>query len=137
MSQERWYLELSEESGSSHKFYEVNVEDLEMTIRYGRIGDQGQSSKKVFESFEKAKLEAEKKVKEKKRSGYAEAVQGQRQKKSITRRSVTASASEIRAAANTKRAPVLWKFDTKSSAFGICITDRRAWVGNEAETCTP
>ena len=131
MGQEHWYLELSEDSGSSHKFYEVTVEDTELTIRYGRIGDSGQSSKKTFESFEKAKSEAEKKVKEKKRSGYAEAVKGQRQKRAITRRSVTASASEIRAAANTKRAPVLWKFQTKSTAFGICITDRRAWVGNE------
>ncbi|NJK45764.1 MAG: WGR domain-containing protein, partial [Pleurocapsa sp. SU_196_0] len=132
MSQEKWYLELSEDSGGSHKFYEVAVEDTELTIRYGRIGDAGQTSKKSFESFEKAKLEAEKKVKDKKRSGYADAVQGQRQKRSVTRRTVTASAAEIRAASSTKKAPVLWKFDTKSTAFGICVTDRRAWVGNEA-----
>lgn len=132
MSQEKWYLELSEEGGGSHKFYEVGVEDKELTIRYGRIGDAGQTSKKTFESFEKAKAEAEKKVKEKKRSGYADAVQGQRQKRAVTRRTVTASAAEIRAASSTKKAPVLWKFDTKSTAFGICITDHRAWVGNEA-----
>jgi predicted DNA-binding WGR domain protein len=130
MSEANWYLELSEETGS-HKFYEVLINDLELTIRYGRIGEAGQSSKKSFESFEKAKLEAEKKVKEKKRGGYAEAVKGQRQKRAVTRRTVSASASEIRASANTKKAPVLWKFNTKSTAFGICITDQRAWVGNE------
>jgi predicted DNA-binding WGR domain protein len=132
MSEKRWYLELSEEGAGSHKFYEVMVQDLELTIRYGRIGDAGQSSKKTLESFEKAVAEAEKKVKEKKRSGYAEAVLGARQKRAVVRRTVTASASEVRAAANTKRAPVLWKFNTKSSAYGICVTDQRAWVGNQA-----
>jgi predicted DNA-binding WGR domain protein len=130
-NERKWYLELSEEGGGSHKFYEVGVTDLELTIRYGRIGDGGQSSKKSFESFEKAVAEAEKKVKDKKRSGYADAVIGGRQKRTVTRRTVTASAAEVRAASNTKRAPVLWKFNTKSTAFGICITDARAWVGNE------
>ena len=36
------YLELSEDSGSAHKFYEVTVDGAEMSIRYGRIGDPGQ-----------------------------------------------------------------------------------------------
>ena len=132
MNQQQWYLELSEDAGSSHKFYEVIVDESELTIRYGRIGDAGQTSKKTLESFEKAVAEAEKKVKDKKKSGYADAVKGGRQKRTVARRTVTASAAEVRAAASTKRAPVLWKFDTKSSAFGICVTDRRAWVGNEA-----
>jgi len=131
MDPSRWYLELSEDSGSSHKFYEVVVSGSELTIRYGRIGDAGQSSKKTLESFEKAVLEAEKKVKDKKRSGYAEAVLGQRQKRTVVRRSISASAGEVRAAANTKRAAVLWKFQTGSTAFGICVTDQRAWVGNQ------
>ena len=131
MNQQQWYLELSEDAGS-HKFYEVTVNDAEMVIRYGRIGDAGQTSKKTLESFEKAKIEAEKKVKGKKQSGYADAVKGGRQKRTVTRRTVTASAAEVRAASSTKRAPVLWKFGTQSSAFGICVTDRRAWVGNEA-----
>jgi predicted DNA-binding WGR domain protein len=130
-NERKWYLELSEEGSGSHKFYEVNVSDLELTIRYGRIGDAGQSSKKSFETFEKAVAEGEKKVKEKKRSGYADAIIGGRQKRTIARRTVTASAAEVRAASNTKRAPVLWKFNTKSTAFGICVTDQRAWVGNE------
>ncbi len=129
---ERWYLELSEEGGSSHKFYEVSVENTDLTIRYGRIGDQGQTSKKAFENFEKAKAEAEKKVKEKKRSGYADAVIGQRQKRAVTRRTLAvASAAEVRASANTKRAPVLWKFATGSTAFGISVTSKRVWAGNE------
>jgi len=35
------YLELSEDGGSAHKFYEVAVDGTQVTIRYGRIGDQG------------------------------------------------------------------------------------------------
>ena len=132
MNEKTWYLELSQEDGSSHKFYEVRVAESDLTIRYGRIGDAGQTSKKALDTFEKAVAEAEKKVKEKKRSGYVDAVLGGRQKRTVARRTVTASASEVRAAANTKRAPVLWKFNTRSTAFGICITDQRAWVGNEA-----
>ncbi|MBC7645610.1 MAG: WGR domain-containing protein [Pseudopedobacter sp.] len=131
MTEKRWYLELSEDGGSSHKFYEVVVQNLELTLRYGRIGEAGQSSKKTLESFEKAVVEAEKKVREKKRGGYTEAVMGERQKRTVVRRTFTASAGEVRAAANTKRAPVLWKFNTGSTAFGICVTSQRAWVGNQ------
>jgi predicted DNA-binding WGR domain protein len=38
---EKTYLEMSEESGASHKFYEVTVEDNVVSIRYGRIGTDG------------------------------------------------------------------------------------------------
>jgi predicted DNA-binding WGR domain protein len=128
---EKWYLELSEETGS-HKFYEVIVEGADLSIRYGRIGDNGQTSKKSFETPEKAKAEAEKKIKEKKKSGYAEAVMGERKKRAVTRRPLAeASASEVRAASGTKKAPVLWKFATKVMAFGICVTPSRVWIGNE------
>ena len=130
---ERWYLELSEEGDGSHKFYEVTLEGADLSIRYGRIGDNGQTSKKTFDTPEKAKAEAEKKLKEKKRSGYAEAVMGERKKRSVTRRPLAeASASEVRAAAGTKRAPVLWKFNTGSTAFGICVTPNRVWAGNQS-----
>jgi hypothetical protein len=35
-------LELSQEDGAAHKFYEVSVADLVVTVRYGRIGAAGQ-----------------------------------------------------------------------------------------------
>jgi predicted DNA-binding WGR domain protein len=131
MNERHCYLELSQESGS-HKFYEVTVQEAELSIRYGRIGDAGQRSVKTLDSSEKALAEAVKKVNEKTRSGYQEAVQGERQKRTVARRTVTASASELRAAGNTRAAPVLWKFDSGSAAFGICVTGQRIWVGNEA-----
>jgi predicted DNA-binding WGR domain protein len=72
------YLELT--NGISHKFYEVTVEGETLTVRYGRIGDTGQSSTKTFETSQIAQAEAQKKLAEKRKSGYVEAVQGEREK---------------------------------------------------------
>ncbi len=121
------YLELSvdENVGSAHKFYEVTVEDTLLTLRYGRIGTDGTVSTKTFPSNELALKEAEKKIKAKKRKGYEEAEQGVRKKRSITRRSITSKRS------TAKKAPVLWKFNSGSPAFGIYIDDNYCWVGNE------
>ena len=69
--------------------------------------------------------EANKKVKGKKRKGYEEAVQGVRQKRTITRRTIVSRRS------TSKKAPVLWKFQSGSSAFGIYIDDDYCWIGNQ------
>ena len=63
---ERTYLELSEDAGS-HKFYEVLVDGKTLTIRYGRIGDAGQTKVSECASPEKARAEAAKKIAEKNR----------------------------------------------------------------------
>src|SRR5262249_42310373 len=125
MSEERTYLELSEEGDGSHKFYEGVVQGKELTIRFGRIGDQGQISSKKFSTPEAAKAEAQKKIGEKTRKGYAPAVMGERKKRPVTRRSVASARSRA------KPAPVLWRFEAGSYAFGIFIDDDRCWVGNE------
>jgi len=52
------YLELSEDEGVAHKFYEVTVDGCEMSIRYGRIGAKGQCSVKTLATPEKAEAEA-------------------------------------------------------------------------------
>lgn len=120
------YLELSQDSGTAHKFYEVSVEELTMKIRYGRIGTDGTISTKSFSSHDAALKEAEKKIKAKTKKGYAPAVMGVRKKRAITRRSITSTRS------SAKRAPVQWKFKTGKSAFGIYVSDDACWVGNEA-----
>lgn len=125
-AEEKTYLELSEEGDGSHKFYEVIVAGKKLTIRFGRIGDAGQSSTKTFPTEEKAKAEAVAKIGEKKRKGYAPAVMGQRKKRAVTRRVIQSRPS------TAKQAPVLWKFNSGSSAFGIFIDGRRCWVGNQA-----
>lgn len=119
------YLELSQDTGAAHKFYEVVVDGTELTIRYGRIGTDGTKSTKSLATNDAAVKEANKKIKAKKSKGYAEAVMGQRKKRAISRRSIASTKS------TAKKSPVLWKFDSRSAAFGIYIDDRFCWMGNE------
>ncbi|MFO0734556.1 MAG: WGR domain-containing protein [Labilithrix sp.] len=126
---ERHYLELSEGDAGSHKFYEVIIDGAQLSIRFGRIGDKGQTQVKDMGSPEKAQAEAKKKLAEKTKKGYAAAVQGERKKRSITRREITSQ----KAAKGTTAAPVLWKFSTGSDrAYGVFVDDARCWAGNEA-----
>ncbi|HWU86224.1 MAG TPA: WGR domain-containing protein [Kofleriaceae bacterium] len=128
MAEARTYLELSEAGGGAHKFYEVVVSDTTLTIRYGRIGDQGQTQVKKFPSHDKALAEANKKLDEKRKKGYAGAVMGVRKKRAVTRRQIVSQA----AAKNVTKAPVIWRFTPASTrAFGIFIDDVRCWMGNE------
>lgn len=119
------YLELSEDDGVSHKFYEVTVDGKEVAIRYGRIGTEGRTSLKTCATPEKARAEAEKKVKEKLQKGYEHAVKGVRQKRPTTRRQITSKNS------TAKQAPILWKFKTGARAFGIFIDEMHCWIGNQ------
>ncbi|MBD2043197.1 WGR domain-containing protein [Microcoleus sp. FACHB-672] len=125
MAEEKTYLELSETDGATHKFYEVTINEVQVTIRYGRIGDAGQTQAKTYPSAEKAKADATKKINEKLKKGYEPAILGVRQKRSVTRREVASQTS------TAKQAPVIWKFASGSSAFGIFIDGERCWVGNQ------
>ncbi|GAA3768452.1 WGR domain-containing protein [Streptomyces phyllanthi] len=120
------YLELSQEGGGAHKFYEVIVEGTTVAVRYGRIGVDGQRQTSTFPTVEKAEAAAAKKIAEKVRKGYAPAVQGQRAARPVTRRQVTSAPSTARATA-----PVLWRFRTGTSAFGIHVDEDNCWVGNQ------
>lgn len=121
------YLELSQEGAGAHKFYEVTVDGLVVTVRYGRIGAAGQVQTSTFATVAKAQAAAAKKVGRRSAKGYAPAVPGQRAPRAVTRRQVTSAPSTARAVA-----PVLWRFRTGSSAFGIHVDDERCWVGNQA-----
>jgi predicted DNA-binding WGR domain protein len=127
VSRTKTYLELSQDDGTAHKFYEVTVEGTVVSVRYGRIGAAGQLQTSSFPTAEKAQAAASKKIGEKVRKGYAPAVQGQRAARSVTRRQVTSAPSTARSTA-----PVLWRFRTGSAAFGIHIDEDRCWVGNQA-----
>ncbi|MEV0563189.1 WGR domain-containing protein [Dactylosporangium sp. NPDC050588] len=124
------YLELSEDSGGAHKFYEVTVDGAEMSIRYGRIGDPGTLKTTTYPDHTKATAEAAKKIGEKTRKGYAPAVAGQRAKRSVSRRVIVSARS------TAKTAPLLWRYKSGSSAFGIFVDDRVCMVGNEAGVVT-
>ena len=124
---ETTYLELSEEDGGAHKFYEVTVSGTEVLVRYGRIGAQGQEQHATVPTVEKARAAAAKKIGDKVRKGYAPAVRGQRAARSVTRREVAVVRPSVR-----QHAPVLWRMRTDSSAFGIHVGEDRCWVGNQA-----
>ncbi|MFC5827707.1 WGR domain-containing protein [Nonomuraea insulae] len=119
------YLELSEDGGGSHKFYEVTVVGTQVTITYGRIGEAGQTKVAGFPTEAKAQAAAAKKIGEKARKGYAPAVRGVRQRRAVTRRAIASTRSTAR------QAPVLWRFDTGDAAFGIFVDEERCWVGNQ------
>lgn len=152
MNTEKYYLELSEDGGASHKFYEVTVEEATVKMRFGRIGTDGTAQTQAAASFEEAKKLAEKKIAEKKKKGYAEAVMGQRKKRRVTRRfvesapqnSISANAqtssgrsnSTSRSTVSASRIPTLklpmdWRFESGSMAFGISINENHCWIGNE------
>jgi DNA ligase-1 len=58
--------------GTSAKFWEVSVTGAEVTVRYGRLGTQGQSQTKTFEKPEAAAKHANKLIGEKTKKGYQE-----------------------------------------------------------------
>jgi outer membrane protein assembly factor BamB len=130
MPAETTYLELSEDSGSAHKFYEVTIDGPDVTVRYGRIGDRGQSKHASYASGDKARAEASKKIGEKIRKGYAPAVPGARQRRSVSRRQIVSTRS------TATGAPVLWRYSSGSPAFGIFVDDDVCMVGNESGLIT-
>ncbi|RZK88568.1 MAG: WGR domain-containing protein, partial [Hymenobacter sp.] len=124
-----YYLEYSEEeaTGTSHKFYEATVDGTSVMLCYGRIGTPGATTTQQCASPEEAQKLALKKVNEKKRKGYQEAVKGVRQKRTMTHRVV-----DSRPATTKNQAPTLWRFKTGSSAFGVFVDQQGCWVGNQA-----
>lgn len=59
--------------GSSSKFWEVELDGLNLTVRFGRIGTAGQTKTKTFSDAMAARKEHDKLLKEKVAKGYAEA----------------------------------------------------------------
>jgi len=56
--------------GKSSKFWEIEMDGTSFTTTYGRIGTDGQSSMKEYDSEEKAQREYDKLVAEKVKKGY-------------------------------------------------------------------
>ncbi|WP_075834877.1 DUF1963 domain-containing protein [Deinococcus marmoris] len=77
----RYYLELS--NAREHKFYELVLEDAALHLRYGRIGTDGQRQSRTHASPEAAQKEADKRLGEKRKKGYVDAVMGEREKQDV------------------------------------------------------
>ncbi|QQS07042.1 MAG: STM4015 family protein [Fibrobacterota bacterium] len=74
------YLEFKD--GTSHKFWQIELEGASFTVTYGRIGTAGQAKTTTCESPEKAAKEHDKLVGEKTRKGYVEVAQASEKKTS-------------------------------------------------------
>ena len=60
--------------GSSAKFWEIEILGNEVTVRYGRIGTEGQTQTKTLPDAEAAARHAEKLIASKTAKGYLETV---------------------------------------------------------------
>lgn len=58
--------------GNSAKFWEISQQDSNVTVRFGRIGTQGQTQTKSFGDADAATRHVEKLIAEKTKKGYAE-----------------------------------------------------------------
>lgn len=58
--------------GNSSKFWELTLQGTEVTVRFGRIGTQGQVNEKSFPDEAAAAKHAEKLVEQKLGKGYQE-----------------------------------------------------------------
>lgn len=58
--------------GNSAKFWEVGVRGSQVTVRYGRIGTQGQTLNKQFDDPGMADRHVQKLIAQKRAKGYAE-----------------------------------------------------------------
>jgi predicted DNA-binding WGR domain protein len=60
--------------GTSSKFWEISVADLEVTVRYGRTGTQGQTNVKSFPNEAAVAKHVAKLCAEKLAKGYQEVI---------------------------------------------------------------
>ncbi len=58
--------------GNSAKFWEISVGGSDVTVRYGRLGTDGQQQTKSFPTSDGAGRHADKIIAEKTRKGYVE-----------------------------------------------------------------
>jgi predicted DNA-binding WGR domain protein len=63
------------QDAKSQKFWSIDVERTGFTVQYGRLGTEGQTSTKNFDTEEKCQKEADKLIAEKTKKGYIESTE--------------------------------------------------------------
>ncbi|MDX2096148.1 MAG: WGR domain-containing protein [Leptolyngbyaceae cyanobacterium bins.59] len=133
MSFNTTYLKFEDTISNSHKFYEVTVNGTEVTIRFGRIGEQGQTQSKEYATSDQAQREADKKIREKVKKGY---LPGTLPSQSPTASSPLPSTSSVLASRSifpttVQKLPIVWKFNSGTQAFGLFVSSEYCWIGNQ------
>ena len=60
------------DDGTARKFWQVSVDDCELTVKFGRLGTAGQTKVKEFDDAAEANKERDKLIREKTKKGYEE-----------------------------------------------------------------
>ena len=97
----RRYFELSD--AKSSKFWEINVSGKRITVRYGKIGTDGQTTSKEIATPAEAKAQADKLIMEKTKKGYVEG--GTPSSKTLEEARSTDSTRNKRGKSNNKKLP--------------------------------
>ncbi|MEI8256878.1 MAG: WGR domain-containing protein, partial [Deltaproteobacteria bacterium] len=103
--------------GTSSKFWEIDVEGSGFTVRYGRIGSEGQTQTKSFASDDKAKSEADKLVKEKSGKGYVETVSAGSKPATATPKVTVAAPKTATVEAPVPAGTVRWTDEARSKVL--------------------
>lgn len=82
-------------SGQAEKFWEISLSKSEITIRFGKIGANGQTTLKTFPDAASASREAEKLIAEKLKKGYVE-IKSSETPNSVTKPTKTKSQSDTK-----------------------------------------
>ncbi|MGW6445822.1 DUF4132 domain-containing protein [Lentzea sp. NPDC055074] len=119
----RWELV----SGSAAKFWEVSQSEAAVTVRFGRIGTQGQTQTKDLASAEAAKAHVAKLVAEKEKKGY-------RAVASTQPKTVAPTATRPEAAAPTTTRPKAAALTTQPGAAASAATQAEATASASSQS---
>ena len=112
---------LIHDAASSRKFWNIVVQGTSFTVHYGRIGTDGRTSEKTFDSGSAAREAAEKLIASKVRKGYVE--EGPAKSKAPPKES-----SAKKAKANTEETR------SKATDYAALVADRRDFVAELRES---
>jgi predicted DNA-binding WGR domain protein/Flp pilus assembly protein TadD len=112
----------------SNKFWEIEVNNNSHTVRYGKIGTDGTSKTKEFDSNEDAMKDAEKLIASKKKKGYVEAEKS----KSVEKPEKKSASSKSKSSAISDEDKALLK--KLKSAVKILTSGLYDRYNHEAET---
>jgi predicted DNA-binding WGR domain protein len=107
--------------GKSSKFWEIERDGCDYTVRYGRIGTSGQSLSKSADSEERAQVEVDKLIREKTGKGYVE-VGTATASAAATATSSAATATPKTAVASPTSAPIASKVAPVPAADAAAVT---------------
>ncbi len=110
--------------GSSQKFWEVGVEANTLTVRFGKIGTNGQVKTKTLASIEAAEKERATLIKEKTGKGYV--LCGQEPISTVTPQSVTMSPEALLLATNGVVGGLFPVGGTEAAVFLECLKHMHA-----------